>query len=55
MAKFNQVKLFTDEDRKLLSDLSNTFDLGTKSLIAQYEDEIVYELSELLEDNEIVG
>ena len=34
MDDFDEVKPLTAEDRKSLSDLSNTFDLGTQSLIS---------------------
>ena len=39
MDDFDKVKPLTAEDRKSLSDLSNTFDLGTQSLISLEMDE----------------
>ena len=39
MDDFDKVKPLTAEDRELLSDLSNTFDLGTQSLISLDMDE----------------
>ena len=33
MDDFDEVKPLTAEDRKLLSDLTSTFDLGTQSII----------------------
>ena len=39
MDDFDEVKPLTTEDRKSLSDLSNTFDLGTQSLISLDIDE----------------
>ena len=39
MDDFDEVKPLTAEDRKLLSDLSRTFDLGTQTLIGQEIDE----------------
>ena len=33
MDDFDEIKPLTAEDRKLLSDLTSTFDLGTQSLI----------------------
>ena len=39
MDDFDEVKPLTTEDRKSLSDLSNTFDLGTQSLISLDMDE----------------
>ena len=39
MDDFDEVKPLTAEDRKSLSDLSNTFDLGTQTLIGQEIDE----------------
>ena len=33
MDDYDEVKPLTAEDRKLLSDLTSTFDLGTQSLI----------------------
>tara|TARA_B100000965_G_scaffold403500_1_gene431715 strand:- start:1077 stop:1235 length:159 start_codon:yes stop_codon:yes gene_type:complete len=49
MDDFEQINLLTDEDRHLLSDLAGTFDLGTQSIIGQHEDEIIDELSDLME------
>ena len=39
MDDFDEVKPLTTEDRKSLPDLSNTFDLGTQSLISLDMDE----------------
>ena len=39
MDDFDEVNPLTAEDRKSLSDLSNTFDLGTQSLISLDMDE----------------
>jgi len=39
MDDFDEVKPLTAEDRKLLSDLSSIFDLGTQSLISLELDE----------------
>ena len=39
MDDFDEINPLTDLDRKLLSDLSNTFDLGTQSLISLDMDE----------------
>ena len=39
MDDFDEVKPLTAEDRKLLSDLTSTFDLGTQSLIELELDE----------------
>ena len=35
MDDFNEVKPLTAEDRKLLSDLTSTFDLGTECIIGE--------------------
>ena len=39
MDDFDEINPLTDLDRKLLSDLSNTFDLGPQSRIGQEVDE----------------
>ena len=46
----DKINPLTDQDRRLLSDLSETFDLGTQSIIGQHEDEITDEISDLMED-----
>ena len=42
MDDFDEVKPLTAEDRKSLSDLSRTFDLGTQTLIGQEIDEEIF-------------
>ncbi|WP_269610588.1 hypothetical protein [Prochlorococcus marinus] len=55
MHKFNKINPLNQEDRKLLSDLKSTFDLGTKTIIGQDEDEIVDDLIDLMtEYNEVL-
>ena len=54
MDDLDQIKLLTDQDRQLLSDLSETFDLGTQSIIGQQEEEIIDDLSDLMEDVNII-
>jgi len=49
MDDLDQINSLTDEDRQLLSDLSETFDLGTQSIIGQIEYEIIDELSDPIE------
>ena len=46
----DKINPLTDQDRKLLSDLSETFDLGTQSIIGQHEDDISADISDLMED-----
>ena len=44
----DKIKLLNQEDRELLSDLKSTFDLGTKTIIGNYEDEIIDDLIDLM-------
>tara|TARA_Y100001968_G_scaffold312371_1_gene335490 strand:+ start:1953 stop:2108 length:156 start_codon:yes stop_codon:yes gene_type:complete len=46
----DKINPLTDQDRQLLSDLSETFDLGTQSIIGQHEDDISADISDLMED-----
>ena len=48
MHSFDKIKLLSQEDRELLSDLKSTFDLGTQTIIGQDEDEIVDDLIDLM-------
>tara|TARA_B100000965_G_scaffold270057_1_gene228436 strand:+ start:4708 stop:4872 length:165 start_codon:yes stop_codon:yes gene_type:complete len=52
MRDHDQINPLSDKDRQLLCDLSETFDLGTQSLLGQHEDEIIDELSDLMEEVE---
>tara|TARA_Y100001968_G_C19403954_1_gene742599 strand:- start:168 stop:335 length:168 start_codon:yes stop_codon:yes gene_type:complete len=51
----DKINPLTDRDRRLLADLSETFDLGTQSIIGQHEDEIIDEISNLMEDCESIN
>ena len=48
MQNFDKINPLNQEDRKLLSNLKSTFDLGTQSIIGQNEDEIVDDLIDLM-------
>mgnify|MGYP001487316847 CR=1 FL=1 len=48
MQNFDKINSLNQEDRDLLSDLNSTFDLGTKTIIGQDEDEMVDELIDLM-------
>ena len=50
MRNLDKLNPLSQEDRKLLSDLKSTFDLGTQTIIGQDEDEIVDDLIELMAD-----
>jgi len=53
MDDFDKINPINAEDRKLLSNLRSTFDLGTKTIIGRDEDEIIDDLSDLMtEENE---
>ena len=39
MENFDKINPINEQDRKLLSDLSGTYDLGTQSIIGQEENE----------------
>ena len=45
---FDKINTINAEDRKLLSNLRSTFDLGTKTIIGRDEDEIIDDLSDLM-------
>ena len=49
MDDLDQINSLTDEDRQLLANLSETFDLGTQSIIGQVEYEIIDELCDPIE------
>ena len=48
MKDFDKISPLNQEDRELLSDLKSTFDLGTKTIIGQDEDEIIDDLIDLM-------
>ena len=48
MQDFDKINLLNQKDRELLSDLKSTFDLGTQTIIGQDEDEIVYDLIDVM-------
>ena len=48
MDAFDKINPINAEDRELLSDLRSTFDLGTKTIIGRDEDEIIYDISDLM-------
>ena len=48
MKNIDRVNPLNQEDRELLSDLKSTFDLGTQTIIGQYEDEIIDDLIDLM-------
>tara|TARA_B100000965_G_C19291702_1_gene626136 strand:- start:274 stop:441 length:168 start_codon:yes stop_codon:yes gene_type:complete len=54
MDYLDKINPLTDQDRKLLTDLSDTFDLGTQSIIGQHEDDITAEISDLIEDCQFI-
>ena len=49
MDNLNEINPLTDEDRELLSDLSDTFDLGTQSIIGKDVDETTDDLFGLID------
>ena len=51
MNDFDKINSLNQEDRVLLSHLKSTFDLGTKTIIGQNEEEIVVDLIDLITDN----
>ena len=48
MHNLDKTNSLNQEDRELLYDLKSTFDLGTKTIIGQDEDEIVDDLIDLM-------
>ena len=50
MDDFDKINPINAEDRKLLSNLRSTFDLGTKTIIETDEDEIIDNLSDLMKE-----
>ena len=48
MQNIDKINPLNREDRELLSDLKSTFDLGTKTIIGNDEDEIVDDLIDLM-------
>ena len=48
MQNLDKINPINQEDRKLLSDLKSTFDLGTQTIIGQDEDQIVDDLIDLM-------
>ena len=48
MKDLDKINPLNQEDRKLLSDLKSTFDLGTQTIIGQDEDEIIGDLIDLM-------
>ena len=48
MKDIDKINPLNQEDRKLLSDLKSTFDLGTQTIIGQDEDEIIDDLMDLM-------
>ena len=50
MQNYDKINPLNQEDRKLLSDLKSTFDLGTQTIIGQDEDEIVEDLNDLMSE-----
>ena len=50
MDDFDKINPINAEDRKLLTNLRSTFDLGTKTIIGIDEDEIIDELSDLMSE-----
>ena len=48
MQNFDKINPLNQKDRELLSDLKSTFDLGTKTIIGQDEDEIADDLMDLM-------
>ena len=51
MQDFDKINPLDDEDRKSLSDLKSTFDLGTQTIIGSDEDEIFDDLIDLMSEN----
>ncbi len=50
MDNFEKINILNAEDRKLLSDLTSTFDLGTQTIIGTDQDEIIDDLSDLMSE-----
>ncbi len=48
MKDLDKINPLTQEDKDLLCDLKSTFDLGTKTIIGQDEDEIFDDLIDLM-------
>ena len=48
MQNFDKINPLSQDDKKLLSDLKSTFDLGTQTIIGQDEDEIIDDLIDLM-------
>ena len=51
MQNFDKIIPLNKEDRKLLSDLKSTFDLGTKTIMGQDEDVIDDDLINLMTEH----
>ena len=51
MHNIDKINPLNQEDRELLSNLKSTFDLGTKTIIGQDEDEIFDDLIDLMSEN----
>ena len=54
MQDFDKINPLNQEDRKLLSDLKSTFDLGTQTIIGLDEDEIIDDLIDLMTERKDV-
>ena len=50
MQNLDKINPLNQEDRELLSDLKSTFDLGTKTIIGQDENEIFDDLIDLMSE-----
>ena len=50
MHNFDKINPLNQKDREIISDLKSNFDLGTKTIIEQDEDEILDELTNLMTD-----
>ena len=46
----DKINPLSAQDRQLLSDLSDTYDLGTQSIIGQHEDDIDDDITDIMED-----
>ena len=53
MKDLDKINPLNQEDRKLLSDLKSTFDLGTQTIIGQDEDEIFDDLVDLMIEKKV--
>ena len=51
MQNFDKINPLSQKDRELLIDLKSTFDLGTKTIIGQDEDEVIDDLSDLMSEH----